>query len=202
MADTIDVLTLAEARTGLSTETGHTAKDAPLAAYITAVSRRLDELCGPIVIRTITDEVHSGGTKSLFLREYPVVSVTTITEYEDTTGTVLSVETNASKPSSAYLLDPATGIIHRRATGTSRDFSIGDRNVVVTYQAGRYANTAAVDERFKTAARLLLSHYWRREMAVGTVTYGGEVIPNLPGFGVPNVVMDLLAGELKAPTVA
>ena len=56
------------------------------------MSRRLDRLCGPIVQRTITDEVHPGGCPSIRVRHWPVASFTTVTEYDATTPAVLTRE--------------------------------------------------------------------------------------------------------------
>ena len=79
MANTLDVLSIAEGRT-VTGLTGTTANDTTLAEKITAISRQLDKMCGPVVVRTISAETHDGGTPSIRLRRIPVsVSYTHLT---------------------------------------------------------------------------------------------------------------------------
>lgn len=201
-ADTLDLVTLAEAKAALAGITNaNTTWDSELAAYITAVSRRFDELCGPIVVRTITDERHDGSTTSIFLRHPPVFTVTTVTEYSNTTAQVLAAETFAVNTSYDYLLDARLGIIHRRASASGTRFA--PTGVKVTYVAGRYATTATVDRQFKLAALITLAHIWRKENGGGSDIRGAEGDTGfLPGFAIPNMALELVKGELRGPTVA
>jgi hypothetical protein len=209
MADTLDVITLTEAKTALNVNV--TTWDTPLAQAITAISRQLDNLCGPIVNRTITDELHDGGTWVVKLRKRPVASITTVTEYDGTNATTLTAETNAAKPTSAYIHDgtPGTitsGLIRRRSADSDEWFEPGRRNIAVTYVAGRAANTAAVDARFKQAAVMALRNIWTSEMASGSETFGAFADPTfnpLLGPGMLNKVAAILDGEMiDGPFVA
>lgn len=203
MADTLDILTIAEGRAAVKIGSGDTSQDTDLAAQITAVSRRLDQAAGPIVVRTITDELHDGGCDRIWLQSYPITSFTTVTEYDGTTGTVLTAETVGTEPSTGYLADrygpnPAlySGCLHRRSGGSDWAFSSGRLNVKVTYVAGRYATTAVVDERFKQAGRIMLQNLWRAGLE--TALLGDEYdVPAqaFPGFAIPNAVRQLLAEE-------
>jgi hypothetical protein len=199
MAATTDLLTLTEAKAALNISS--TAQDTEIAAYVTAVSGQLDELCGPVVTRTITSESHDGGVTRLFLLERPVATVTAVVEYDGTTGTALTAETPGDIAGARYLLDAAQGVLWRRVSGSDSVYPAGRRNVVVTYAAGRYTSTSTVDERFKTAARLCLTNLWRREQGGGTDTFGALPGTVIPGFGMPNAVMDLLSGDIHAPMV-
>ncbi len=201
MADALDYLTLAEAKAALNIDTSNTNFDTELAGWITAVSRQLDNYVGPVVTRTITSESHDGGCASLFLKYRPVSSVTAVSEFSYTTEQALTGESNASKTATNYLLDAAKGILRRRSGGADTRFPMGRGNVIVTYVAGRYTS-ASVDEVFKTGARLTLSLLWRREQGFGTETFGAMgAFPGLPGFGLPNVVVDLLSDYALAPEV-
>lgn len=197
---TNDLLSAAEARAAVAIDTSDTSQDANLAIYNTAVSERLDELCGPVVQRTVTSELHNGGSYFIQLYNRPVASVTTATEYVGTTGTTLTAESNASKPSSAYMLETRTGILRRRTDGGDTRFATGRQNIAITYVAGRYATTSAVGERFKLAAQIMLSHIWRVERGGGNQTFG-EFVPSGSSFAVPNRVLELLADELLEPVV-
>lgn len=199
---TLDVLTLAEGKAALNLA-GTSQYDGEIPAWITASSLALDAKVGPIVKRTVTDEVHDGYGGHFYTRLYPVLTYTTVTEYNGTTATVLTVETNASKPASAYLAEqygpnPAllSGLIRRRGSGSDAWFPEGIGNVVVTYEAGRFADTAAVDERFKSAARLTLQNLWNSQRPnLGDV--GEFEVPqsNWPRFAIPNAVRQMLANE-------
>jgi hypothetical protein len=206
-AAALDWLTLAEAKQALNIDAAVTTFDAEVASYVTAVSQRLDELTGAMVYRTITDETHHGGLASVTLNYRPVVSISAISEYAYTTQTTLTAETNATKPTSGYLLDANWGVLYRRSGGGDSLFPTGMGNVVVTYVAGRYATTALVDPKYKQAAATFLAHLWRLEQGSGSATFGGvsETTSGLsPGFGfaIPNRVMELVAEDLAPPAVA
>lgn len=203
MADTLDLLTLDEAKRALNVPLADTTQDTEIASYVTAVSRRIDAMCGPVVVRTVTGELHSGGAGMLFPNMAPVATITSLVEYADTTATTLAAETNAAKTADNYLVGADGYVIYRRASGGDSSFPVGRSNVVLTYTAGRYSATATVDPRFKQAAAIFLSHLWRFEQGQGSVTFGGPIEGlGIPSFGTPNAVRDLLADELRAPVVA
>jgi hypothetical protein len=199
MGDTLDVLTLPEAKAELSITA--TTYDAQLEQMVTAISRRLDDLAGPVVIRTVTAESVNGGNDSILLRYRPVVAVTSITEYSGLTATVLTAETTVANGFDSYLLDARAGVIYRRTSSYDYRYPRGRFNVVVTYTAGRAATTASVDARFKQAARICLKHLWRAEQTTGSQTYGGldpmePFIPGVPTFAIPRAALEILGSEL------
>jgi len=204
MADILDVLTLPEAKTALGLNSAATTYDTVLAQYVTAVSRQLDKLCGPVVVRTVTNEPHDGGGHTIRLRRVPVLTVTTVTEYNGTTATVITAETNAAKTSTNYLHDGTLGTINsgtiiRRSSDGDETFESGRRNIEVTYEAGRAATTATVDARFKNAAAMMLRNVWTAEQATGSQTFGEyaeQPVNPLYGPGMLNKVAAMLIGEL------
>ena len=120
---------------------------------------------------------------------------------------VLTRETNVLKPDSAYLAEaygpnPAlfSGRLRRRGGGSDTPFSAGQGNVEITYVAGRFDNTAAVDERFKAAAKLTLSYLWASQRP-SLAQVGDFEVPtqNWPKFDVPNAVRMMLSDEWHAP---
>lgn len=143
--------------------------------WVPAVSRRIDDLCGPVVARTITEELHDGGVRKIWLHHTPIYAVTSVTEYDDTAAVTLTAETNAAKPSDAYLADGPgryDRYLLRRSDNADAMFESGRRNVVVTYEAGRFADTASVDAKFKLAAASILRRLWSRE--AGAWARGGD----------------------------
>ena len=204
MADTLDVLTLPEAKAALNL-TGDT-HDSEIALWVTAVSRRLDDACGPVVQRNVTEELHDGGAGSIWLHHPPVASVTSVSEFASTTETLLTAETNVTKPAAGYLVDLAAGRVVRRSGGGAAVFAAGSSNVEVSYVAGRYATTAAVDAKFKAAAGAVLRRLWAREQ--GAWARGGDPFTEAgatgPGFfkALDPMIREFLADELRAPVVA
>ena len=201
MSVATDIITLAEAREALNLATG--TEDTILAAYVSAASMTLDALCGAVVNRTVTAEVHELGcdVAAIWPRTTPIYSVTSVTEYaSDGTSTALTAETVSSKPASGYWWRSGLNFIQRRSAGFAYSFPAFGV-VSVTYVAGRYASTSAVDAKFKTACKMLLANMWRFERGTGTQTFGSDGT-GLPGFLVPNAVTALLADELLPPGIA
>lgn len=164
---TTDILSSTEARTACNIS--GSSLDTELALFISGITARIDALCGPVVARTITDEKHNGGSRFIVPRYTPLYSVTTLTEYVGTTGAALTAESLSSQPASAYLLDtscPHHPYIRRRETGGDATFPSGRLNVVLTYKAGRYADTASVSEKFKLATTAILRRAWKREQSL------------------------------------
>lgn len=202
MADTLDIVTLAEAYEAINNPSG-TGHDTELARWITGVSRRIDELCGPVVIRTTTNEGHNGGGSFFHLRQTPVDSVTSVIEYRHETATTLTAETNTNRPADAYLTDLRGHYarITRRSGGADAPFPFGRLNVVATYEAGRAADTASVDPQFKLAAGSILRRLWQRE--AGAWARGGDPFMNAgsgsAGFfnAFDQIIKELLKDELR-----
>ena len=179
-----------------------TKTDTEIQTFITATSLRVDEICGPNVIRTVTNEAHDGGATVIKLDHAPVSTFTTVTEYSGTTATVLTAESNSSQPANSYLWDTRTELLYRRANGGDWFFPAGRRNIVLTYQAGRVADTASVTSQFKEAALIIVAHLWRTERGAGTMTFGedGGLVPGF-GFAIPRRAMELLADQVRGPVI-
>lgn len=208
--DTLDILTETEARSAVSDNGTPKATDGLLNWANTVAAQRLDELCGPIVQRTITNERHDGGQQWLRLRHGPVSAFTSVTEYQRGTSVTLSAESGSTLPSSAYLADQDivdgalySGMLWRRAAGSPATFYPGKANIFVTYTAGRYATTADVSFRFKLATKLMLDNFWRAVTpSIGRVGEFDVPFSNFPSFAIPNVVTQLLRDDLReAPVI-
>jgi len=170
VADPLDVLSAAEALAAVHAQSLSGTRTAKLAMFVTGISRRVDELCGPVVQREVVER-HSPGcfTTTLELRSTPVASVTSVVEWAGTTSTALVEETDAVKPAQAFLLvseRPHQARLLRRSAGSTRTWQPGDRNVVVTYQAGRAADTASVDPLFKLQVSDILAYQWQQASAI------------------------------------
>ena len=122
-------------------------RDAEVFLWVSAVSGRIDQLCGPVVAREKVEK-YDGGNGILRLRTAPALSITSVAA----SGTTVDeadyelVDDNRFTP---YLLH------------TGR-WPSGRRNLTVTYQAGRAEDTASVDPLFKLAAATILTGMWAK----------------------------------------
>lgn len=203
MADTLDLLTLAEAKDAVQKTT--TDRDDNLEHLVTAISGRIVELCGPVVSETQTNEEHfPAGSEVITLDHKPVLSVTTVTEYRGTTAQALTAENfPGSVTANDYRLRAEVGTIARRSSGQRTNFT-ADR-VIVTYNAGRAADTASVPDRFKAAAQQILKRMWHGNE--GTWAQTPEFLSDLGDApttvffrSVDPVVDELLADEKLSRT--
>lgn len=180
MADTLDVLTLAEAKTALNIPDATTTYNTELAQVITAASRFVDSVYGPVVRRTVTSErLEPGSIGIVQLRFAPIVSVSSVKEYKGGAESTLTAETETA--AGDYRLDLRRGRIYRRESWQAYPF--GYQSVVVTYIAGRATDTASADPKFKEAAVVALIHFWQHRGAnSGAASFGGD---GAPFGGVP-----------------
>lgn len=197
MADALDILDIDEAEAALNM-TGAT-HEAELAQWVTAISRRIDDACGPVVVRSVT-ETHQGGSSWIIPYTQPVYEVTTLTEYSGVAPTVLAVEAFPTVTSADYAL--VNGIVYRRSSGCDAVFAGG--RVIITFDAGRYADTASVDAKFKAAAGSILRRLWARE--AGAWARGGDPFANADttvGFfkAVDPMIDEFLGSERLAPAI-
>lgn len=192
-----DVLTLAEAKAALNVALADTGQDDELAQVVSAASQWLDEIVGPVVRRTVTNEAHHAPAGRVWLRQAPVASVLSVTEYVSGTGTTLTPETHTT--AGGYLVDLQAGSLARRSGWMPASWNAS--TLLVTYTAGRFADTSGVSARFKEAAVVLLQHLWQsRGAAPSAGVFGAEDSQAYGGQpysarGVVKKVRSLLAGE-------
>lgn len=204
---TLDVLTMAQAKRALKLGVADDSDATLLQSAVSAVSRRIDTLCGPVVRRTITDEIiDTRGEVSIRTRWWPVTSFTSVTSYTAGVGTTLTAETLTT--AGGYLADRLrlvdgnaslySGVLRRRSGFTDYHWPDPGR-VAVTYVAGRYATTDDVaGSVFAEAAAATLVAWWRLySHRLAAASEGEFVTPSatFPSFAVPNAAADLLADE-------
>jgi hypothetical protein len=206
MAAATDVLSLDDAKKVLSEGRFDTTREDIIARGVTGLSTALDEMFGPIVQRTITDELHDGGRLFVRLRHAPVSSITTLTEASGTTQTVLTAESFATAGDYLAQVDDdglLDGRILRRSAFWHCNFAAGRQNIKCTYVAGRFANTAAVESRYGEALAISLISWFRAYTDSVQVVSDEFQVPyrNFPTFAIPMAAKQLLADQLR-PVVA
>lgn len=195
MSDTLDILTLEEAKRILAIGGLDSTRDEVLTMVITAASRRLDEGVGPVVRRSVTSETAKVYGSHIELSMGPVSAVSSVTE----DGTALSASDWYAEP---YRPDPTllSGVIVRRTGDYPAGWQCGLGFVKVGYLAGRYASTTQVAAKYKHACGLILKNLWRSyESNVSGVDEYDVPHESFPGFAVPRVVKELLAEEWQTP---
>jgi hypothetical protein len=155
MADPLDILTESEAQEAINVaDAGSHAGE--LALAVSAVSQAVDAACGPVVAREVT-EVHYGISEAIWPYQAPVLSVTSVTEFDGATSTVLTDESafGTVATSSGFVLSDGYRIDRRSGRFVGQ--------VQIVYMAGRFATTEDVSARFKYAAAAILRRLWKRE---------------------------------------
>lgn len=179
-----DLLTFDEAVAAIDKKTDTIRDD--ITALITAVSRLIDRKCGPVVIRSVSEQHEA--RQVLMLRQAPVAVVTTIN-------------------SDAY--DPAVHQLDRH--GFLRLRSCGwfvaapsDGWVTVAYTAGRVASTVLVADHFKTAAKIALRDIWKREFSGvhGKPSVNASDPAVVREHKLPLTALQVLVGEIRYDGIA
>ena len=200
------IISLSDARAGLGTAAGNTVKDEDLRLFIAAATPIMEDIVGPI-LRKARVETYDGGTSQINLLWSPVVSITNIIEsYGSTyvrtlTAQDTSIFAGTGSDAYGYTVDLTTGIVTRRAVGVAIPFMAGKRNVQVTYVSGR----ATVTGNILLATRRLIRHLWLQEQQglrpqMGAPDTSMGLTPS--GFAVPRAVIEMCAGDTRAPGLA
>jgi hypothetical protein len=178
MTITDGLITLADARASLGWAATDTSNDADLEAYIEAATSVIENITGPVLIKSRTF-TFDGGRESVVL-PVPFTTVTSVT--------VNGVATTS------FVADPDAGIITAGSTTAPSVFDWGVRNVVVVVSVGYAANAAAVASNVSLATRELVRFWWQQGRQANIPAFGSapESMPVPQGFAVPKRVYELL----------
>lgn len=182
------LLALAEAKAQLNITT--TTNDLELESYIGALTAVIEGYVGPVETQEVTETVDGRGQFLALLRP-PVQSIASITPIMNGGSALDPAGLHVDKPS---------GVVRRTDGGS---FTGGPWTVV--YTAGR----GTIPPTINLAARILLQHLWRTQLAQARGGLAGgnsdfSVSDPIPGFGyaVPNRVLQLLEPYKQPPGVA
>lgn len=161
MADPIDVVSLAEAKTFLNIAVPD--NDTELATFITAASSMWIRRVGPVASGTTFDEWYDGGNVRIALNNIPVATVTKVEESISATGlytlTEQTLQSGGDTGAWGYSIDKTSGVLVRRASGVATAFAAGTKNIHVVYTTGY----ASIPEDIKLAVKLIVSHMWETQ---------------------------------------
>lgn len=130
-------VTLAEVKDMMNMAPTDTAHDVKIQTFIDSATPVIEYIVGPVLQQTFTENHRTYGQSKIVLRNSPVISITTLTEFIGLTAYTLSEqEPGATTNNYGYALDiTGNGVITRMSSvGTEMGF-IGNV-VTVTYLAG------------------------------------------------------------------
>lgn len=179
------ILSLADAKKHLN-KTG-TTDDDEIRSWVESITAGIEGLCGPVIVRTVTERHEGRRVPLICLRHTPILSVTSVVAIltGGTTYTVADLD-----------IDTETGVVQRKDGGTLTG------PLRVTYSAGRRIVPAAIS----SAARIILQHLWRTQQGPGRPQLGTgdfDVTEPIAGFGyaIPNRALQLLEPYRLPPGV-
>lgn len=148
------ILDLEEGKRHLNVTT--TSDDAEILAFIGGATFAIENYVqNAVVQRTFTEDYTAGvgarlgGARRIYLKRYPIQSVTSITD--DESNTVVAAD---------YIVVADEGYLEHDWLWP---VPVGRWSIV--YVAGRYATTKDVEQHWKTACKLLLADYWNLPQA-------------------------------------
>jgi hypothetical protein len=196
VARATDLLSESEARAAASSGTYAPDDELTLSIMVGAITERVEDLCGPVVQRLVSNETHTNVRSSqIVLRQGPITAVTLVEEGL----TVIPAEVWGVS-SSCYRIEPGrtlsaagSGILTRRQASQNVSWA---PNVRVTYIAGRCATTALVPTDIKEAAIIAIKNVWSSQSA-GTIEVGEFTMPTprFPRYDLPPSAVSMLGRE-------
>jgi hypothetical protein len=169
------LITLADARASLGWAVSDNANDADLERYVEAATPVIENITGPLVLRTGVVFTLDGGRTRLVLPTR-FASVTSIVE--------------SGVPVTDFVAEPSAGLITGGTTESPRYFAYGVQNIVVTVVTG----AATIPANVQLATRELVRFLWQQGRQANIPAFGeAPSDASVPmGFAVPKRVMELL----------
>lgn len=162
MAADTDILTPQEARAAANVNSDPLADE--LAIFVSGLSEAIDDACGPIVQREMTERFDHPCRGPLLLSRTPVLEVVSVTEVNGPTSTALLPEQPGEDPpvypSSSWRLHANRhhAELYHRSGGYDAWWT--GYPVEVTTISGRCDSTATAPRRFKDTALQILAIEW------------------------------------------
>lgn len=171
---------------------------------INASSILIQDITGPMSPQVFT-EWFDGGLATVYPSEKPLTKVLSASEYYGISEFVLTEQPLGFQTDAfAFTVDYLTGQIMRRTYGGAKAwFAIGDKNVRITYQAGR----KYVPENVQIGTLELIRFFYNHTQVPSGRGRGGGVSPEamenvMIGFAVPNFVIEMVQTHRRGPGIA
>lgn len=199
------VVDLPSVKAHLNLNLGDTSQDPELLGFILAAGPIIRDIIGPFLPETHV-EFFDGGAQTVSVSWQPLMSVQSVYEYYGLAGFLLTEQPLGSQSTAfGFTVDYATGVLTRRAFGGgAAQFARGDKNVQVSYTAGR----VSIPFNVRLGALELIRHNWQMTQQGGrgrmrsSVGGGGDEMSVPIGFAVPDRVVEMLAPHRRPPGIA
>lgn len=166
--DASTIVELTEMRTFLNIPVGQTAMNDLLESLLDSFNDVIEDYLGVTCINTTYSEKYDGdGTDTLFLKHYPIVSVSS-----------LSVDDEAS---SDYHIYKEEGFIRLASDVFTKD----SQNVSISYVAGHGADRATVPKPLKLALKTWVARSYKADFVDFTPEIGEEAARSIPFLDIP-----------------
>ena len=164
------IVTLAEMRSFINIPTAQTGKDSLLVDLLNAYNGKIENYLGVTLINSTYTEYYDGnGTSSLFLKHYPIVSVTSLTL--DSTALVLNTD--------YYIRDDS----YIKLDGDV--FTSDLNNVLIVYVAGWGAARANVPDVIKNSLKTWVMRVFKAEIVDFNTRFDESSLANIKSQMMP-----------------
>ncbi len=165
------IVTLAEMRAFLNIPTGQTGKDDLVVDLLDSYNAEIELYLGVTMINSTYTETYDGnGTDSLFLKHYPIISVTSLTI--DDTAQVLNTD---------FYLHGEEGYIKLDDDTFTEDLS----NVDIIYVAGHGATRALISNVLKNALKTWVARVFKAEVIDFNTRFDESSLANIKSQMMP-----------------
>jgi uncharacterized phiE125 gp8 family phage protein len=178
-----DLVTLSEAKTHLEINTS--IKDGAINSMIAGVSLQLENWCRtPLVQRDWVERYTAPLVGAIWLRKYPVVSITSIGD-----------DAANSIPATDYRPDKLTGRLrHFSSWPLPFDTNGLVSEWIITYKAGRWSTTATVPFDAKLACFMQIAHLFpRKSPGIASISTGALSLSFRDSAGLIPEVCSIMA---------
>lgn len=198
------IVDLASTKAHLNMSLTDTSQDAELTGFILGATVVIRDMIGPIVPEQHV-EYFDGGVMTVSVAWQPLLSIQSVYEYYGLSAFLLTEQPLGTQINAfGFTVDYITGqIIRRTFGGQAALFAVGDKNVKVSYTAGR----GDVPYNVRLGALELIRHNWSMTQQAGRprmrsgMDGGGEMAVPI-GFAVPDRVIEWLAPHRRPPGIA
>lgn len=181
------ILSLADAKKHLKLKPGRSDRDDEIRGWTESITRGIEGLCGPVVVRTIEERHDVGRARTIVLNHVPALELVSVSPI---------LAGGVAYDVAGLDLDPDTGLVQRLDGGSLTG------PLRVAYTAGRPIVPASIT----AAVRIILQHLWRTTQGPSRPQPGTgdfDVSEPISGFGyaIPNRALQLLEPDRLPPGV-
>ena len=187
--------------------------DSELLGFAQAATIAVEQIVGPVAQRTV-NEWNDGGAATIVVRQPPIVSLTSITEYRGNVAYPLAIVASPDLATSmSVMFEPsgritrlngaaAAAVLYLSTQGLFATFPVGPNSVQITYVAGR----ASVAANIRLGVLETVRENWQPTQQGGRPSYNGAAQDG-PTLVIPNVILSkrilsILGDDKRGPSVA